>query len=72
MQFCLAHIAPDRRRSGALLAADGCGSGIACFLLFVSGGLWSAFVDGGGVFDCRLSGLHMYKHTCLCVILDTF
>ena len=38
----------------------------------VSGGLWSAFVGGGGgVFDCRLSGLHMYKHTCLGVILDT-
>ena len=37
----------------------------------VSGGLWSAFVDGGGVFDYRLSGEHMYKYTCLCVILDT-
>ena len=36
----------------------------------VSGGLWSAFVDGGGVFDYRLSGVHMYKYTCLCVILD--
>ena len=25
----------------------------------VSGGLWSVFVGGGGVFDFRLSGVHM-------------
>ena len=37
----------------------------------VSGGLWSAFVDCGSVFDYRLSGEHMYKYTCLCVKLDT-
>ena len=24
----------------------------------VPGGLWSVFVGGGGVYDCRLSGVH--------------
>ena len=43
----------------------------------VSGGFWPVFVGGGGVFDCRLSGVHMLTalyiciYTCLGVILDT-
>ena len=40
-------------------------------------GFLAVFVGGGGVFDCRLSGVHMLTalyiciYTCLGVILDT-
>ena len=43
----------------------------------VPGGLWFVFVGGGGVFDCRLSGVDMLSaiyiciYTCLGIILDS-
>ena len=36
----------------------------------VPGGLWSVFVGGGGVFDCRLSGVHMLSAIYMYILMS--